>query len=354
MPLLMRLGAEDLTRCRFAVSPLCETHEAVRTLHRPGRHPYHLPWLRRVRPAVERLDLAPLRLLMPPPGGYTPDFLGPPPTSRYAAAAGFGEELERMRATDPEVAREEMARALACTPGAADSPAGRALLADPAAAVRLLADLTEQAWEALLRADWPRVRSVLEADVAHRARELARSGLDGMFAGLHPGLDWSEGHVLTLDSRHHDQRDLDGRGILLMPSVFVWPDALSGFDPRWQPTLIYPARGIGDLWQPPPEPRPAPATAARPASEPLGDGGLGRLLGGTRAALLRDLAEPASTTDLALRHGLAPSSVSAHLAVLTESGLLTSHRVGRRVLYTRTPLGTALADGPDSGTTTGS
>ena len=35
--------------CRFAVSPLCETHEAVRTLRRADRHGYHLPWLRRMR-----------------------------------------------------------------------------------------------------------------------------------------------------------------------------------------------------------------------------------------------------------------------------------------------------------------
>src|SRR5205807_2289840 len=52
MALRLEFGADDLLRCRFAVSPLCETHEAVRTLARPERHGYHLPWLRRMRSAI--------------------------------------------------------------------------------------------------------------------------------------------------------------------------------------------------------------------------------------------------------------------------------------------------------------
>jgi hypothetical protein len=44
MAVELRFGADDLTRCRFAVSPLCETHQAVATLHRthrdlPHQHP---------------------------------------------------------------------------------------------------------------------------------------------------------------------------------------------------------------------------------------------------------------------------------------------------------------------------
>lgn len=68
-----------------------------------------------------------------------------------------------------------------------------------------------------------------------------------------------------------------------------------------------------------------------------------RLLGANRAAILGGLGEPATTTALAHRHGLALSSVSAHLAVLRDAGLLTSRRYGHQVLYERTPLGGALS-----------
>ncbi|MEV0837980.1 DUF5937 family protein [Actinocatenispora sera] len=330
MPLRIRFGVDDLARCRFAFSPLCETHEAVRTLRRAGRHAYHLPWLRRTRAAARGLDLTELSLLMPD-AGYTPDFLGPPPATPYTTVASFADELDRLAATDPELARTELRRSLDTTPGAADSVAGRRLLADPAAAIRRLAAVTEQAWRALVAPDWPRIRTVLEADIAHRARKLAVGGLQALFADLHPRLRFVDDtlSVLTADGTPRRQ-ELAGRGLLLMPSVFCWPEPISGFAPPWQPTVIYPARGIDGLW------RPGPTTSAS----------LARLLGANRAAILAALTEPATTTALAARLRLAVSSVSAHLAILRDAGLVTAHRTGRHVCYERTAVGAILTTDP--------
>ncbi|AZQ39704.1 transcriptional regulator [Streptomyces cyaneochromogenes] len=328
MPLALHLGTADLTRCRFAISPLCQTHEALRMLRRPSRHGYHRGWLRRVRRTVAGLDLSPLWLFVPPPGGYTPDFLGAPPQEPYPS---FDDELARMRATDPALAHAEMARSLACRPGLAESAQGRAALDDPAATVRRLADLTERAWHALLARDWPRHRAVLEADIAHRSRAVADGGLDALLTGLHPAVEWAD-DILTLRGYGDvpDAQRPDGRGVLLMPSVFVWPDVVSGFARPWQPTVIYPARGMGRVHT---------ALVPRPPQA------LARLLGQQRAAVLVGLTTPSSTTELAGRHGLAPSTVSAHLSVLREAGLLVSRRQGHCVLYGRTALGDALADG---------
>ncbi|MGW8551876.1 DUF5937 family protein [Streptomyces tubercidicus] len=327
MPVTLHFGADDLLRIRFAVSPLCETHEAVRTLRRADRHGYHAPWLRRLRETLTGLDLTPLWLFMPSASpGYTPDFLGPPPDTPLAA---FDEELARLRATDPALARAEMAKSLAGRPDAAESARGRAALADPARAVQELADVTERAWRALLAPDWPRLRALLEAEIAYRSGQLAGGGLQRLFADLHPRLSWSGGTLTVRNRTDFAQlQDLDGRGVLLLPSVFVWPDVVSGFDPPWQPTVIYPARGIGGLWT---EPEPGPALA--------------RLLGANRAAVLAALDAPSTTTALAHRLGLAPSSVSGQLSVLRDAGLLTSRRHGHQVLYERTPLGIALAAG---------
>ncbi|MFD9002226.1 DUF5937 family protein [Streptomyces sp. NPDC059582] len=327
MPLTLHLGTDDLTRCRFAISPLCQTHEALRLLRRPARHGYHRAWLRRTARTVAGLDLAPLWLFVPRPGGYTPDFLGAPPSEPYPS---IEDELARMRATDPGLAHAEMARSLACAPGLAQSPPGRAALDDPAGTVRRLADLTERAWHALLAPDWPRHRAVLEADIAHRSRQSADGGLATLLTGLHPGIDWA-GDTLTLRMYGDlaDAQGADGRGVLLMPSVFVWPDVVSGFARPWQPTVIYPARGMGRFH----------AASVPPPSEALA-----RLLGGGRAAVLAGLTTPASTTELARRHALAPSSVSAHLSVLREAGLVESRRQGYFVLYRRTGLGDALVD----------
>ncbi|MCB5165198.1 transcriptional regulator [Streptomyces bambusae] len=329
MPFRLGFGEGDLLRCRFAVSPRWETHEAVRTLQRPDRQGYHLPWLRHIRRAAEDLDLHPLWLLMPR-RGHSPDFLGPPP---IGPAASFEEELARIRsaAQDPAAVHADLTRSLACTPGALTSQTGRDLLADPAAAVARLADLTEQAWHALVEPYWPRLRALLEADIVFHARRLAAEGLEGLFAGLHPDLHWDgPARTLTMDRPTDHDRDLGGQGLVLMPSSFVWPEVVGGFDPPWQPTVVYPARGIGALWTEPRERTPQ---------------ALARLLGRARADVLCALAEPASTTALAARLGLAPSSVSAHLKALAGAGLLLGRRHGHQVLYERTPIGIALAEG---------
>ncbi|MEO3764526.1 DUF5937 family protein [Streptomyces sp. B8F3] len=329
MPMYMRFGPDDLLRCRFAVSPVFETHEAIRTLRRTERHGYHRPWLRRLGDAAAGLDLEPLWIFMPLAGpSYTPDFLGGPPQETYTSVA---DGLARLRATDPALAHAEMTLSFGTIPGAAESPLGRRLLDDPAAAIRLMADLTEHAWHVLVEPFWPRLRDLLEADIDFRARQLASAGLGELFALLHHRLSYADG-LLTVNTKSRDryERDLAGDGLLLMPSAFVWPDVVTGFQPPWQPTVIYPARGVGTLW----------ADTGPEAAQALA-----RLLGAGRAAVLAALDEPASTSALARRLGLAPSSVSAHLTVLKAAGLLTSHRERHRVLYERTPLGGALAAG---------
>ncbi|MER5309170.1 DUF5937 family protein [Streptomyces sp. NPDC002773] len=325
MPYHLHFGEGDPLRIRFAVSPLWETHSAVRVLARPRQQGYHLPWLRRIAGAARGLDLGPLHLLMPL-HGHSPDFLYPPP---LGPAATFACEIAAVRETDPALALGDFERALADTPGAAATPEGRRMLADPAGAVGRLADLLQAAWDALVAPEWPRLRALLEADVAYHSRRLAEGGLERLLTELHPAFDWAaETATLRVDYHGEHVRPLDGQGLVLMPSVFTWPDVVSGFDPPWQPTVAYPARGIGGLWAEPGDRTPEV---------------LGRLLGPVRADVLCALAEPMGTTALAHLLGRAPSTVSAHLSVLRDAGLLASRRYGHQVLYERTPLGIAVS-----------
>jgi DNA-binding transcriptional ArsR family regulator len=76
--------------------------------------------------------------------------------------------------------------------------------------------------------------------------------------------------------------------------------------------------------------------------ERRGDDALDRLVGRTRAELLRVLAEPATTTWLSARFRMSLGGIGGHLAVLRESGLVTRERSGRSVLYRRTAVGDVL------------
>ncbi|MFE7857790.1 DUF5937 family protein [Streptomyces sp. NPDC057403] len=325
MPSRLRFGEDDFLRCRFAVSPLWETQELVRTLKRRERHGYHARWLRRVGEVARGLDLGGLWLLMPQPG-HCPDWLCPPP---IGPAASFEEEIAAVRASDPEVALADTLKSLADTPGALESPAAERWRGDPAGMVAELADAMEGVWRALIAPDWPRLRALLEADIAFHSRRLAEVGLGGLLPEINRRFGWEAG-TLTVEFRGEHERELAGQGLVLLPSVFIWPDVVSTFDPPWQPTLAYPARGIGGLWAEPAERTPEV---------------LVRLLGRGRAAVLDALDEPAGTGALAHRLGLAPSSVSAHLTLLRDAGLLVARRYGHQVLYERTPLGIALVSG---------
>ncbi|MEV5602407.1 DUF5937 family protein [Streptomyces sp. NPDC052299] len=320
----LHFDGSDLLRCRFAVSPLWETQAAVRVLARPEQQGYHLPWLRRIRDAAAGLELGPLWLLMPD-GGHCPDFFSPPPVGPLAS---FEEEIAAVRAVAPELVRQDIATSLRGRPGALGSPAGQALLADPVRSLRELADLLERAWEVLVAPHWPRLRALLEADVAYHSRRLAAVGFERLLGELSPRLSWSGSTLTISDTKSLHSRVLGGQGLVLMPSVFVWPATVGGFEDPWLPAVVYPARGIGGLWTEP--------GASTPEA-------LARLLGRARADVLCALDEPAGTSALAHRLGLAPSSVSEHLSVLRAAGLLTSRRYGHQVLYERTPLGIALA-----------
>ena len=320
----MRL--EDLARLRFAVSPLGETVHSLRVLASPELYPVHRPWERAVRPRLRGLDLGLLRALVPP-RGYLPDFLTPPPSARPPSAApgDFAAELGRVLATPPEQVAEE----LGWVGGTFPDPEHRAergrLAADPAETLRRLGEALPAYWAEAIEPHWRRIAGLLESDILARAQALASAGAEWLFGDLHEQVSWHGGR-LRLANALEFRGPLDGRGLVLVPSVFSWPRVLVMCPPS-QPMLSYPPYGVATLWE------------ARDAVAP---DALAALVGRHRAALLTALATPASTTDLARRQDITPGAVSQHLAVLRRCGLVTSYRVGRRVIYRRTPAADTL------------
>jgi DNA-binding transcriptional ArsR family regulator len=317
-------GPDDAARTRFAISPLFETLAAMFVLLETGRQKYHLPWLDAVRPALEELDLRPL-LILTPMRGWTPDFLTPAPPG---PGSDIDWQLARLRETPPEQVAHEISRSLTERPTSVPPDAWQ-LLDDPAATLTRLADLVEECWQLLIAPHWPRLREFLEADVAFRTQTQADYGLEHMLADLNPRIRW-RGRSLVIAGLPASRVLLDGQGLLLVPSVFLWPSLAPVIDPPARPGLVYPARGIAELWQP-----------ARTGQSDA----LARLLGRTRAALLESLAEPASTQTLARRHELAPSTVSEHLTALRDARLISGQRRRHAVMYQQTRLGASLADG---------
>ena len=316
------LSVADLLRCRFAISAVSEVIELARAIANPAARAGLDGRLRQHGAALHQLadahDLRPL-IALTRPGGYTPDFLRPPPNG---PTAEIDVELEQIRATPAERVRAEIHHSLG-----AQAPIGadveRALLADVAA--ERLADLLAAMWTGLIAPSWERIRGCLERDVLYRSRVLAGRGLATVLEDVAPSIAFDGEHRLA------QVRSRDGAGILLVPSVFIWPRAAAVRSAASGPlTLDYPARGIEVIWAPSSRPR---------------HGELARLIGQTRAQILEALEEPMHTTALAHHLGRSPGNVADHLAVLRLSGLVANARVGAHVIYSRTSLGEAMLRG---------
>lgn len=325
MALRIDVGNQDLIRSRFALSPLWELTHALRLLARPPDQSVLRPWLIRAcdryRALAREADVGVILALLPP--GWGADFLAPVPA---AVSTTIGDLLEQVRSTPVEQAHREVRAALQRQPRV-DPRIERILTGDQVAGY--IADVLTAAWQALLEPEWRTLRAILERDVVYRAGQLTSRGWAAALGDLHPELAWEQGRIVLSRMAAEQDAALGGRGLLFVPSVFIWPGLALGLDPPWPPALIYPARGVAALWEQPGRARP--------------DTALGRLLGPSRAAIVVALEEPASTTQLAATLGQSPGAVGDHLAVLRQAGLISRARAGRSVLYRRTPVGDALA-----------
>jgi len=261
------LSLSDAVRYRFIISPVGEVVTLTRAMAVPNSFRAGSPaaWLRRHELARRRLerehDLRPLFTLMAA-SRYYPDFLTP------AGDACDGEilgELDAVRATSADRAKAEIERTLSTArlTVAPLEPTVLRQLRSPSAP-ELLADQLMLVWLELVEPSWQSIRDVLDRDVLHRSRALARGGLAGLFDGLAPRIILEEPALRIQCCGVDETRALDGRGLVLRPSVFAWPYTAVTLDETRPPEVFYPARGVTSLfWQTPNGRRPTTALRSR-------------------------------------------------------------------------------------------
>jgi len=236
-------------------------------------------------------------------------------------------------ATTPDQVRASLARVF----GRPDSgwwPESAVQLATrPSQTLALIAEELASAHARLIAPHWDRMRAVLDADIAHRGAILAHGGAAALFARLHAGVRWAPGQVTVTRDRpgppHFPVTPGPTGGLVLVPSVLVWPRTTLKAYSSSQTTLRYPARGTAAVWE--------QSTPPNLPHQALRD-----LVGAPRARLLEALCCPASTAALARSLDVSPSAVSQQLSVLRRCGLVDRTRSGREVLYQTSDLGLAL------------
>ncbi|MFI0737769.1 helix-turn-helix domain-containing protein [Streptomyces sp. NPDC021100] len=314
----LAFSADDLALTRFAVSPMWEVVAGFRLLVSRAAHPVHRPWTDQVRSRVDDAGLTAGWLAdLIPPQNYLCDFLTPFPAE---SAPSLDVELAAIRATPAAFVRHDIGKLTR------DSARIRALRADPERWLPQITEEIETFWELALAPYWAKIRAVLDAEVFHRARQVAEYGTARLFNDLHATVSWDDSTLRLVRRCCVLSRQTAGPGLLLVPSVFA-AGVLTWMRLPDPPQLAYPARGTGTLWE-----RRPPARAEAIAA----------VLGRSRTRLLTELAAPASTTELAGRTGISAAGVSQHLAALRGAGMVSAHRAGRSVLYARTAVAETL------------
>jgi DNA-binding transcriptional ArsR family regulator len=312
--------ADDLSRIQVSptLGPLAETVLAVSLLRCPMQPRALLSeWRGQVQGKITP-RMKPLTALIPP-GSKGVDLCtltGEAPTIEQGIRALLDVPREHLLVEMEYADRRSRLSAAAWT------------LAEPGARPNL-AEATQAAYQALVQPYWTRIRACLHAEQAARSRTLAREGAAGLLASLQgQRIRWRP-PVLEILMPSHVDMDLGGRGIALVPSVFIGKDPCLYENPNDDddvPRLMLPVAdsGYAHLWD-------GPRGAA-----------LAALVGRNRAVVLASIADGCTTTELARRAGISLAAASQHATVLRDSGLIASRRQGSAVLHVLTPLGEEL------------
>jgi DNA-binding transcriptional ArsR family regulator len=338
-----RLPPNAIDQVAVVYSPLFETVLSLKVLAQPRHHPLHHPWLRemrRLRPELRR-GVA----------GYAFAYQSYVPVFLYARSSGgfdsFESDLERLQEMPREELRFEFTRFahvrdLPADPSLLDDPARRRQVLErardvPADSRRLLERALEETdafvegfvsflrsyWRGAFRREWERIEPQLAETVAAAGKAIARDGLYGFLEQISPRIrvDARRQQVLVEKWYEADRSIGAGEMFVLAPSVYVWPHLLVSAEGSWPPGISYAAPFLAAE---------APSTIAPPDLVRL----LRALADDTRLGALRLIAQqPRSTQELAPLVGINQATLSRHLRVLSEAGVLSRARDGRFVLY---------------------
>jgi DNA-binding transcriptional ArsR family regulator len=313
------VDADTLVNARFGTSQLTETVSAMKLLRVPVE-PWYRPWKDQHVDAYQAaLAANPVWAAIAESAfgtSWAADFFTVPPLEPDLA---LEEELGPLLTLSDDHIRADLS--VVRTPLPSILLETRGLAAEAAGLLRWI-------WSATIEPEWPRRLRVLQADIVSRTSRLSEQGWSGVLRGLGPDVRWLGDGRIQVNRWDYPPTDVRGRDLMFIAAHTQRVNVSWRLPDRF--ALAYPVTGIF-------------ATTATP-DEPLV-----QLLGRNRARILVEAAAPVSTTLLVATTGLSLATISDHLRVLTDSGLLERRRSGRSVLYWQSDTGRRVVGRPVSG-----
>jgi DNA-binding transcriptional ArsR family regulator len=185
------------------------------------------------------------------------------------------------------------------------------------------------------------MRIALHDDVSARAHLLATAGSDDVLSRLDGRLRWSP-PVLELAGTVPSVELYCAARLVIVPLIFGRRMTRCASDSAGTVAVSYQARGAALLHK---------ARLVMDRGRPPAEADrLALLLGRGKAAVLRGLAVPTTTSELAEALGMSASTVSQHLSTLLTADVVHKRRIGVRVVYALDGAGVALLKYFDSNT----
>lgn len=340
--LRIHFGAADLARTRVAtIGPVAETVFGLRALRPAMNSNGFALWRRR---AVEMLTPR-IRSLgqLYPATGHALDLV---------SLVGDVTTIEEVVAKIPEIADHHLRKEIEPIVNGRPAMWIRELAGGSPTARANLATAVAEFYDVAIAPYWPRVRAALESERFSRARSFLDGGVDLCIATLGEFARWRPPVLMIFRDRlpsparelgpeskavskliTYDYH-LDGRGLVLLPSVFTERPELVVSNDDGGVMLIYPAlRSTAEIVK---------VFASPNMPNPL----LAPMLGRARAAVLEAVASKPEITsgELAGQVGISLASASEHVAVLRRGGLISSRRDRNRVHHVLTAAGQSLVD----------
>ncbi|MFI0796868.1 ArsR family transcriptional regulator [Micromonospora rubida] len=329
----VKVAGSALPELRLAVSPLWDTIGSLSTLALGRASPWpYSDWCRVAERALLRRQGAELLAWTRRLGGPAPAFLTPIP-----AGPDFGIEQETRQLLEqlsqlPEQTLAELA--------ASAAPWVRL---DVSAWMRWLSDAILDYWDAAMAPYWTAMHTALQEDVLLRAHTLAGQGAGAVLSTLDQRVRWTAS-VLELPAAVPSGVVSCDERLVLVPLIFGRRMTRCVSNGAGRVAVSYQGRGTVVLS------RPRPPASLAPDQPARGDR-LALLIGRGKAAVLRGLSVPSTTSDLAGALGMSASTVSQHLSTLLAADVVRKRRMGVRVVYALEHAGLALlrhVDGDDA------
>ncbi|MFI7062297.1 ArsR/SmtB family transcription factor [Kribbella sp. NPDC050124] len=310
------VDADTLANARFGTSQLTETVSALKLLWAPTE-----PWFRAWKDAhvgafQDQLRQHPVwAAIVDNAFGRTwvADFITVPPLEPDQELA---DELELLTSLDDDHIRADLSVVRTPLPD---------ILLESTGLAEQAAELLTWIWTETIEPEWPRRLRLLQADIVSRTSRLSEQGWSGVLRGLGPDVRWLGDGRIQVNRSDYPVTDVRSRDLMFIAAH------TRGVNVSWRKpdrfALTYPVTGIFAGTEAPAEP-------------------LVQLLGRNRARILVEAADPVSTTALVATTGLSLATVSDHLRVLTDAGLLDRRRSGRSVLYWQSDTGRRLVRRP--------